>query len=162
VVVRVQDPDDDPGEPEENDDREEHTGEADREVDVASRVAEGAHEKRREQDEDRSHAAEAEQRQPEERRRHPPRPRLLAPFQQLAEHRHECAGERGVGHESPDEVRDLDRDGERVDLPGDAEVVGADHLANEPEGAGDGGGEREHRRRASDAAAMAGLVDFQA
>jgi len=56
-------------------------------------------------------------------------------------------GERGVCDERADEVRHLEGDRECVDLPGGAEVVRGDDLANEPENPGDAGGEREDRRR---------------
>ena len=79
----------------------------------------------------------------------------LALLEQLAEDRDERAGERGVGDERAHEVRDLDRDRERVDEPGDAEEVGADHLAHEAEHARDGGGGREDGGRAGDPAAVA-------
>ncbi len=115
VVVRVQDPDDDPGEPEQHDDREEDTREADGEVEVAAGVAERPHQQRREQDEERGDAAEDEQRQPEERRGDTPGALLLAPLEQLAEDRDEGARERRVGDERADEVRNLDRDREGVD-----------------------------------------------
>ena len=133
VVVRVEDPDDDPGEAEQDDDREEDARETDRELVVAAGIPERAHEERREQDEDRGDAAEDEQRQPEERRGDAPGALPLALLEQLAEDRDERAGERGVGDERAHEVRDLDRDRERVDEPGDAEEVGADHLADEAE-----------------------------
>ena len=53
MVVRVEDPDDDPGQAEQDHDREQHAREADREVVVAARIAERTHEERREQDEER-------------------------------------------------------------------------------------------------------------
>ena len=46
VVVRVEDPDDDAGEAEQDDDREEDAREADREVGVSARVAEQADDRR--------------------------------------------------------------------------------------------------------------------
>ena len=76
---------------------------------------------------------------------------LLALLEQLAEDGDERAGERRVRDERAHEVRDLDRDRERVDQPGDAEVVRADHLAHEAEHARDRGREREDGRRARDA-----------
>src|SRR5439155_14023875 len=47
------------------------------------------------------------------------------------------------------------RDGERVDLPGGAEVVRGDYLADEAEYSREPGGEREDRRRPCEAAAGA-------
>ena len=55
VVVRVQDPDDDPREAEEHHGRKEHPREADREIEVASWVAERPHQERRKEDEERCH-----------------------------------------------------------------------------------------------------------
>ena len=53
--------------------------------------------------------------EPEERRGDAPRARAVALLEQLAEHRHERAGEGRVGDERADQVRDLERDRERVD-----------------------------------------------
>ena len=158
VVVRVQDPDDDPGEPEQHDDREENARETDGELVVAAGIAERTHEQRREQDEDCGEAAEDEQRQPEEGRGDAPCSFPLPLLQQLAEHGDERARERRVGDESAHEIRDLDRDRERVDEPGDAEEVGADHLADEPEDARDRGREREDGGRPGESAAVAALA----
>ena len=72
LVVRVEDPDDDPGQAEEDDDREEDSRETDREVVVAAGVSERAQQERRKQDEERRDAAEDEEGQPEERRRDAP------------------------------------------------------------------------------------------
>ena len=85
VVVAVEDPDDDPGEPEQDDRREEDAGEGDREVQVASGRAEELHHPGGEQHEERGDAAETEQDQPEERRGHPPGALRLPFLQQLAE-----------------------------------------------------------------------------
>ena len=135
VVVRVEDPHDDPGQAEEDDDREEDAGQPDGEVVVAARVAERAHEERREEDEHRGDPAEDQQRQPEERRCDAPCALALPLLEQLAEDRHEGARERRISDERAHEVRDLDRDRERVDQPDDAEEVRADHLAHEAEDA---------------------------
>ena len=146
-----------PGQPEQDDDREQDAGKADREVVVAARVSERAHEQRREQDEERRHAAEDEQRQPEERRGDTPRPLALALLQQVAEHRHERTGQRGVREERAHDVGDEDRDRERVDEAGDAEEVRAHHLADETEDARDRGSRREDGRGPRDAAAVTGV-----
>ena len=95
VVVAVEDPDDDPGEPEQDDDREEHAREADGEIAVAER----GHDPRRDQDEQRGQPAEAEQHEPEEARRDAPGALPLALDEQLAEDRDERGGERRVGDE---------------------------------------------------------------
>ncbi len=158
VVIRVQDPHDDPREPEQHDRREEHAREADGEIEVSPRIAERTHQNRREEDEERGHRAEAEERQPEERRGDTPRALLLASLEELAEDRDEGSGERRVGDQGADKVRNLDRDREGVDLPRDAEVVGADHLPHQPEGPGDSGSKREDGRRARDAPVVAGLL----
>ena len=83
VVVRVEDPDHDPGQAEQDDDREEDAREADGQVVVAAGIAERSHEERREQDEDCGDAAEDEQRQPEQRRGDPPRALALALLEEL-------------------------------------------------------------------------------
>ena len=115
MVVRVEGPDDDPGEPVQDGDREEDAREADGEIEVAARLPEGAHEERRREDEER---------------RHPPSPssvsqksvdatrhaRVLSALEELREDRDE-APVRAASASRADEVRDLDRDGERVDLP---------------------------------------------
>jgi hypothetical protein len=154
VLVRVEDADDDPGQPEQQHDREEHAREADGEGGIAAGVAEGSDQQRSEQDEEGGHAAEHEQRQPEERRRHPPRAGPLPALEQLAENRDERAGESSIRDQRAHEVRDLDGDGEGVDPAGDAEEVGAHHLPDEPERARDGGRERERGGRAREPAAL--------
>ena len=53
LVVRVENPDDDPGEPHQDDDREQDPGETDGEVEVAAGIAERPHQERRQQDEER-------------------------------------------------------------------------------------------------------------
>ena len=63
-------------------------------------------------------------------------------LEQLAEHRHERALERGVGEQRAHEVRHLERDRERRHRAGDAEVLGRDDLAREAEQA------RQARREA--------------
>ena len=77
----------------------------------------------------------------------------FALLQQLAEDGDERRRERRVGDEGADQVRHLERDREGVDLPGGAEVVGGDDLADEPEDPGEPGGEREDRRRPREPAA---------
>ena len=155
VVVGVEDPDDDPRQAEENDDREQHAREPDCEVEVPAGIPERPHEERREQDEDRGQAAEDQESQPEERRGDAPRALALTTLEQLAEDRDERARQRGIGDERTDEIRDLDRDRERVDLPADAEEVRGDHLSYEAEDTRDGRRDREHRRRSSDPTTMA-------
>jgi hypothetical protein len=148
VVVGVQDPDDDARQPEQDDDREQSTREADGEVDVPARVAEEAQDVRREKDEQRRQRAEPEQHQPEQRRGDPPGAAPVAPLEELAEHRDERAGERGVRHERTHEVRDLEGDREGVDPAPAAEVVRGDALADETEHPGEPGRDREDRGRA--------------
>ena len=137
VVVGVEDPDDDAAQPEQHDDREQHAREADGEVEVAAGVAERPDQQRRDQDEERGEAAEHEEDEPEDRRGDPPGPLPLALLEQVAEDGYERAGESCVREEGTHEVRDLERDGERVDLPVDPEVVRRDHLAHEPEHPGE-------------------------
>jgi hypothetical protein len=59
----------------------------------------------------------------------------FALLDQLAEHGHERRRERRVRDERADEIRDLEGDREGVDQPAGAEVVGGDHLPDEPEDA---------------------------
>ena len=62
-------------------------------------------------------------------------------------------GERGVGDERPDQVRDLERDREGVDRAAGAEVVRGDDLADQTEDAREAGRDRERRRRPRESAA---------
>ena len=155
VVVGVEDPDDDAAEPEQHHDREEDPREPDGEVEVATGIAERLDQERRDQDEDRGEPAEHEEDEPEDRRRDPPGTLAVALLDQVAENRDEGARERGICEQRAHEVRDLERDGERVDLPVDAEVVGRDHLAHEPEDPGEAGRNREDQRRAGEPAVLA-------
>ena len=131
MVVGVEDPDDDPRDAEQDHDREEHAREPDREGLVPARDAEEADDPRRDQDEERAERGQPEQHQPEEARGDAPGALALALLDQLAEDGDERRGQRGVGEERPDEVRELVGDGERVDRAVRAEVVGRDDLANE-------------------------------
>jgi hypothetical protein len=158
LVVGVQDPDDDPRDRQEPDDREHDPGQRHGEVGVAARVAEGEDQERRDEDQHGRQERDADQDEPEDRRGDAPGPRLLLLGEQLAEDGHERARERGVAHERPDEARDLRGDREGVDLPGDAEEVGGDDLADEAEGAGKAGREREGRRRARKPTRLAALA----
>ena len=89
-----------------------------------------------------------EEDEPEDGRGDPPGALAVALLEQVAEDRDERAGERRVGEQGADEVRDLERDRERVDLPVDPEVVGRDHLADEAEDPGEARRDREDQRRA--------------
>ncbi len=146
VLVAVEDPDDDPGDAEQRHDREQHAREADGERGVVARVAERPDHPRRDEDVERGQRREAEEHQPEERRRDAPGA-LLVLLQQLGEDRDERRRERGVRDERPEEVRELERDGEGVDLAAGAEVVRRDHLADEPEHAREARGDAEDRGR---------------
>src|SRR6185503_9807337 len=81
--------------------------------------------------------------------------------EQVDEDRHERARERGVGDERAYEIRNLERDRERVDRAARTEVIGGDDLADEAENAGHAGGDGEDRGRDGEApprrvAALAG------
>ncbi len=91
--------------------------------------------------------------EPEQARRDAPGALPLALLQQVAEDRDEGGGERGVGDERADRVRDQERDLERVDRADGTEVVARHDLADEAEDPGEAGGEREDRRRPREAAA---------
>jgi hypothetical protein len=158
VLVAVEDPDDDPGDPEQDDDREQDPGERDRELFVAPGIAERRDDERREDDQERGDRAQAEQQKPEEGRRDAPGALALAFLEQLAEDRDERGRERSVRDERADEVRHLEGDRERVDLPSGAEVVRGHDLADEAEDARDAGGDREDRSRPGESPARGPLV----
>ena len=82
----------------------------------------------------------------------------LALLEELAEDRHERAGEGGVRDERAHEVRDLERDRERVDPSRGAEGVRGDHLADETEHAREAGRGAEDRGRAREASPVGALV----
>ena len=156
VVVRVEDPDEDPGDAEERDDREEDAGEVDREL-VA--VAEQLHHERRREDEGRGQRRQAEQEEPEDARRDAPGAGALSLLEQLAEDGNEGGGERGIGDERADEVGNLERDRERVDpLALDAEDAARDDLADESEDPGESGGGGEDGRRPGEPLSLGSLV----
>ena len=154
VVVAVQDPDDDAGDAEQRDDREEDAREGDGEGGVVAGVAEEPDHPRRDQDEDARQRRQPEQHQVEEARRDAPGPPALALLEQVAEDGDERGREGGVGDERADQVRDLERDRERVDRAGGAEEVGGDHLAHEPEHAREAGRDPEDRGRDREPAAV--------
>ena len=79
--------------------------------------------------------------------------RLLALLEQLGEDRDERRRERRVGDERPEQVRNLERDREGVDLARGAEVVGRDDLADEAEHAREARGGGKQRRRPREPAA---------
>ena len=158
LVVGVQDPDDDPREPEQDHDREEESREPDGEVEVPAGRPEQLDDQGRREHEHRGQTGRDQQDEPEDRRRDTPRPRPLPLLEELAEDRHEGARERRVRDERAHEVRDLERDGERVDLPGGAEGVRGDDLADEPEHARKAGRGAEDRGRPGKAAAVGALL----
>jgi len=153
ALVAVENSDDDSRYAEQDDDREEHTGKSDCEVAIAARIAEEADDPGGEQDEERGQPGEHQQHQPEEAGGDPPGPLPVPALEQLGEDGDESSGQREIRDEGPEQVRNLERDRERVDLPADPEVVGGDHLADEPHHARDAGGEREDRRRPCEPAA---------
>ena len=143
VVVAVEDPDDHAADAEQGDDRKEHAREADSERAIVARVAEDADHPRRDEDEERAERCEAEQHQPEEARRDAPGS-LRIVLQQVDEDRDERGRERRIRDERAYEVRQLERNGERVDRATRTEVIRGDDLAHEPEHAGEPG--RSRRR----------------
>ena len=80
-------------------------------------LAEQADDRRRGEHEQRRQPAGDEEDEPEDRRSDAPGADAVAPLEQLAEDGDERAREGGVGDERANEVRDLERDGEGVDLP---------------------------------------------
>ena len=106
-------------------------------------IAEEPDHPRRDQDEDARQGRQPEQHQIEHARRDAPGAAALALLQQIAEDGHEGRREGGVGDERADQVRDLERDRERIDRAGGAEEVGGDHLAHEPEHAREAGRDSE-------------------
>ncbi len=143
VLVAVEDADDHARHAEEDDDREEDPRQRHREAVVLGRQAEGRHDQRREQHAERCHGGQAEEQQPEDRRCDTPGACLLALLEQLGEDRHERGCQRRVCDERADEVRDLERDRERVDLALDAEVAARDDLAHEAGEPRQAGGDAE-------------------
>ena len=131
MLVAVEDPDDDSRKPEQHDDREQQTRQVDREL----AVAEGAHHPGRDDDEEGGDPAQAEQDEPEQTRRNAPGTFALPLLEQVPEDRDERRGERSVGDESADGIRDQEGDLERVDRTVRAEVVAGDRLANQAENA---------------------------
>ena len=111
-----------------------------------SRVAEEADGPRRDEEEEGTERGQPEQHQPDEGRRDAPGA-LLVRAKEIDEDGHERGRERRVRDERANEVRQLVGDREGVDLAGCAEVVRGDHLAHEPEQAGEPGRRREDRRR---------------
>ena len=161
VLVAVQDPDDHPGEPEQDHRREEEARQGNEEVLLRSLVAEGAHDPWREQDEERRQPAEAEEEEVEDARRDAPRPDTVAPLEQLAEDRDEGRGERLVCDERADQVRNLEGNREDVDVARDSEVPPDDDLPEEPEDPRPCCRQREDGGRAGEATPVSRLLrDF--
>src|SRR6266550_1384144 len=158
VLVAVQDPDDDPRDAEERDDRKQDPREIDDELLLGAVEAEGRHQPGGKDDEESGQAAEAEQEQPNEARCDAPCPGALPLFEQLAEDRDERRRERSVCDERAHEVRHLERDGEGVDLSFDAEVPPHDDLPDETQNPGKARCEREDRRRPGKPPARASLI----
>ena len=145
-------PDDHAAQPEQHHDREEDAREPDGEIEVAARIAERPQQQRCNEDEKGGQAPEHEQDEPEDRRGDPPGALAVTLLDQPAEDRDERTRQRGVGEQRTHKVRDLERDGERIDPPADAEEVGGDHLPHEPEQTGESGCGGEDRRRPGEVA----------
>ena len=160
LVVAVQDPDDDPGDAEQGDDREEHAREADGEP--CRRVAERRAYQRREQDEQRGDAPRPSSISQKQARGDAPGAGALALLEQVAEDRDEGATESAASATSARIVFGTGRRLERVDRPADAEVVARDDLAEEPENAREAGREREDRRRPGEPPPRPGPARFHA
>ena len=123
VVVAVEDPHHDPGQPEDENQREEDASEARRDhpVLVVRPVAEDRHHQRRDHDEECREATDHDQHQPEERGGDSPGAFPLPLDEQLAEDRDERGRERGAGEERLHGVRDQECNLERIDRAGDTE-----------------------------------------
>ena len=162
LLVAVENPDDDPGDAEQDDDREQDPGERDRELLVASGVPERRDDERREDDEERGDRSEAEQQKPEEGRGDAPGAFALALLEQLAEDGDERGRERGIRDERANEVRHLEGDREGVDLACGAEVVRGDDFSDEPEDAGETRRDREDRGLPGESPAARGPLVYAA
>ena len=161
VLVAVQDPDDHPGEPEQDHRREEEARQGNEEVLLRSLVAEGAHDPWREQDEERRQPTEAEEEEVEDARGDAPRPDTVAPLEQLAEDRDEGRRERLVCDERADQVRNLEGNREDVDVARDSEIPPDDDLPEEPEDPRPCCRQREDGGRAGEATPVSRLLrDF--
>ena len=137
VVVAVEDPDHDPGQPEDEHEREEDAREFGRERrrTLSRSVAEDLHHPRRDDDEKRRQPAQPEEHQPEDRRGDPPRALALSLHEQVAEDGDERRRQRRVGDERAHRVRDEERDLESVDRAGDAEDGGLGDLPHQTDDA---------------------------
>ena len=101
---------------------------------------------------------ESEQQQPEDRQA-TRQARAFSPFSSSSLKTGTNAAESaGVRDERPHEVRNLEGDGEGVDLALDAEVAPGDDLADEAERAGEAGRDTEDRRRGREVPAAHGGI----
>ena len=108
---------------------------------VKSGISHGAIRMKRERDQ-----RQPDQQQPGERARELIGLALLLVLQQLAEDRDEGAGERRVGHQRADQVRDLEGERERRRGAAGAEIAGGDDLADQPRDARQTRRDREDQR----------------
>ena len=145
MVVGVEDPHDEPVEAEQDDDREHHAAQADRElVELLAELVAGDRRDhdRRDRDEDQRDRAQDDQDQAEQRPGELERLLALALLEQLGEDGDEGGAQRGVGDQRAEQVRDLERDRERGERAGGAEVARRDHF---PDETGDPGEPRRDR-----------------
>ena len=146
VVVRVEDPDHEPGQAEQDHDREQHLAQPDGEVVERGRrlvAGQQRHQHRRDEDEQQRQDGEREQDQPGQRGGELDRLAPALVLEQLREDRDERARERGVGDERADQVRDLEGQRERRGRAGRAEVRAGDDLADQTRDAAEPGEDAE-------------------
>ena len=149
VVEAVENSDHQPGEPEQEQDREKKLREFDREVRrlVVEPWRKQRHEHRRDQDEQRRQQAERDRDEEKERGRDAKGFRLAPFFELLREDGDERGLKCGVREQAPDQIRDLERDRERAHRAANAEIVGCDDLANQPCDPRQARRKRKERRR---------------
>ena len=149
VLVRVEDPDDEAVEAEQDDEREHHLREPDGQVvELGGELVAGEqrHHDRGDEDEDDRERGQRDEEQAAQRAREMERlaPALL--HQQLGEHGHEGGGQRRVRHQRAHQVRDLEGQGEGRGGALRAEVGGRDDLPDQPGHAREARGDREDGR----------------
>jgi hypothetical protein len=142
-AVAVEDPDDHPADPEQDQDREEDLREVDGEVEELPLEPGGEerHQQRRGEDEDRGDRPEHHRHQEDQLGGEPERLAPVALLELLDEDWDEGRLDRGVGEQAADEVGDLEGDRERRHRPTDPEVAGCDDLPHQAGHPREGGGD---------------------
>ncbi len=161
AVVAVQDPDHHPRDPEQDQDRKEDLRESDGEVEdlPAEARCEDRNDQGRGEHEHGGNRAEHQGDEVDQSRGEPEGLALVALLELLREDRDERSLDRRVREQGPDQVGDLEGDGERGHRPRDSEIAGSDDLADQAGHPREGGGDREEGGRAPEPARS--LVEFR-